>query len=73
MNTNGIGLGLFICKKIVTQFEGKIIVKSEPGKGSKFIFFMYIAGDEIAVGSRNSLEKEVTLYKKKVRSNLVLS
>jgi two-component system phosphate regulon sensor histidine kinase PhoR len=29
MNTNGIGLGLFICKKIVSQFEGTIIVKSK--------------------------------------------
>jgi signal transduction histidine kinase len=31
MNTQGIGLGLFICKKIVQEFEGVIFVRSELG------------------------------------------
>jgi signal transduction histidine kinase len=38
MNTNGIGLGLFICKKIVEQFEGEILCQSEFGKGTEFMF-----------------------------------
>jgi signal transduction histidine kinase len=29
MNTNGIGLGLYICQKIVNEFEGKMSVTSE--------------------------------------------
>ena len=31
MNTHGVGLGLFICKKIVEEFEGAIFVQSEFG------------------------------------------
>ena len=38
MNTNGIGLGLFICKQIVDQFNGLIKVESKPGEGSEFMF-----------------------------------
>jgi signal transduction histidine kinase len=37
-NTQGIGLGLYICKKIVEQFEGTIEVKSEYNQGSEFSF-----------------------------------
>ena len=38
MNTKGIGLGLFICNKIVQEFDGQIIVKSEYNKGTRFSF-----------------------------------
>lgn len=34
----GSGMGLAICKKIVTHHKGKIWLKSEPGKGSIFCF-----------------------------------
>ena len=38
MNTKGVGLGLFISNKIVKEFGGQIIVKSEYGKGTRFTY-----------------------------------
>ena len=38
MNSNGVGLGLFICKQIVEQFGGSISIKSEVNVGSSFFF-----------------------------------
>jgi signal transduction histidine kinase len=38
INTNGIGLGLNICKTICEVFDGEIYVKSNTGNGSTFTF-----------------------------------
>ena len=38
-NKEGIGLGLYITKSIVTQFNGEVWVESEIGKGSTFGLF----------------------------------
>lgn len=40
--TQGIGLGLAICKEIVVQHKGKIWVESQPGQGSRFLFSLPI-------------------------------
>jgi len=39
INTSGIGLGLFICKRICESFDGKITLESsKPNSGSVFSF-----------------------------------
>ena len=37
-NHNGTGLGLTICREIISHFNGEIWVESELGKGSRFTF-----------------------------------
>lgn len=39
----GSGIGLSLCKKIITIHDGDIEVKSTPGKGSSFIVQLYLA------------------------------
>jgi two-component system sensor histidine kinase BarA len=45
----GTGLGLFICKQLIKLQKGKITVKSEPGKGTTFTFFIPYPKKEKAV------------------------
>lgn len=40
LNTKGIGLGLFITKKIIQRYEGEIVCYSQYGKGSNFVFIV---------------------------------
>ena len=36
MQTEGSGLGLFICKNVIETHGGRIMCKSEEGKGTEF-------------------------------------
>lgn len=42
MNEKGTGLGLVICKDFMERNNGKMLVNSEPGKGSKFYLYLPI-------------------------------
>jgi signal transduction histidine kinase len=55
MNTNGVGLGLFITKSIINQFDGKVLLRSRTNKGSQFIFkFMLNKKDQFNLGDNES-------------------
>ena len=44
-NQNGIGLGLMISDRIVTEFGGKFDLISKPGEGSTFVFTIKLRDD----------------------------
>jgi PAS domain S-box-containing protein len=44
----GTGLGLYLCKKILTMLGGEISVRSEYGRGSTFTFNVPLRGKEIS-------------------------
>ena len=37
---SGSGIGLSLCKQIITLHNGRIQVQSQPGKGSKFTIIL---------------------------------
>jgi len=41
--TNGLGIGMFQCKKIVEAHGGRISVESEPGNGTRFTILIPLA------------------------------
>jgi signal transduction histidine kinase len=47
----GSGLGLYICRELVTRMEGRIWVSSEPGRGSSFSFELPRAAEPVPVYS----------------------
>ncbi len=47
----GSGLGLYICRELVTRMEGRIWVSSEPGRGSSFSFELPRVAEPVPVYS----------------------
>jgi signal transduction histidine kinase len=45
--TQGVGIGLSIVKHIIAAHGGRVIVESEPGKGSRFVIELPITKSEI--------------------------
>ncbi len=42
----GVGLGLHICKSIIEAYGGSMEVSSQPGKGSRFTFYLPVKEDD---------------------------
>jgi len=53
INSKGVGLGLYICKKIVTKFGGKVSVESEINKGSTFHYSFMLSEKILNDGGMN--------------------
>ena len=47
INTQGIGLGLHICKLLVEQFNGSVSCISKYGEGSTFTFTFQLSKTEV--------------------------
>ncbi|MFO7657301.1 MAG: ATP-binding protein [Bacteroidales bacterium] len=63
--SNGAGMGLVICKELVTKNGGEISVVSAPGEGSRFTFTLptHESGTEFSEVSEPSIAQQIQLIK----------
>jgi len=65
----GSGLGLWICKQICQKMNGDIMLYSELGKGSSFVFYIPIQSNNQS--SRVFTEVDLTAAKNKIKALVV--
>jgi two-component system phosphate regulon sensor histidine kinase PhoR len=56
----GLGLGLYICKELVTRQGGRIWVKRRPQKGTTFAFTLPVASLDAAIAPTIHLDASIT-------------
>jgi signal transduction histidine kinase len=54
--TQGMGLGLYLCRSIVEAHGGRIWLRSEPGKGTTVFFSLPMDGDPTRTFSDSLME-----------------
>jgi nitrogen-specific signal transduction histidine kinase len=60
MNNQGTGLGLMVCKKLLTQMGASVTVKSKLGEGTRFIMnFQQKAKDKILLNRSQMIQSEI--------------
>jgi signal transduction histidine kinase/DNA-binding response OmpR family regulator len=67
----GTGLGLTICSQIVNLMEGKLLVESAPGKGSRFYFSIKMPLAAISEEPHKTMDDLIELFPEKKYTALV--
>jgi signal transduction histidine kinase len=57
----GIGLGLYLCRQIITAHGGQVGVESQPGAGAKFWFVLPLAKPSLAGLTAESVYNSASL------------
>jgi len=67
LNSNGVGLGLYICKRMALIFGGRVGVESQVGRGSMFFFsFKLEDSSDVSDGAGNRLLNPNKMEHKKI-------
>jgi len=63
----GTGLGLWICKKVLTKLEGDIKVETKLGEGTRFSFFFPVVNPKMTAIKQYSSTENILRLEKKVK------
>ena len=69
INTKGIGLGLYICKKIINIFGGEVHLNSEFGQGSTFTFTFMLEKPE---AKSATVQRNINPHKMPLKPEIII-